>query len=158
MADKNICGPIPEALHDKVRQEIERDAITTKEFLRKVIEEHFMEKGVDHMAARTIAVQVSDDFFKRLKRAVGKKGCKQKDFLMEAIERAILEVESTMQADEQEDMEISGELAPAEESETEQNGENPEEATEDEEMELDEENNPEQIEEEGEPESEEASA
>lgn len=158
MAEKNICGTIPVELHERVRQEIERDEITTKEFLRKVIEEHFMEKGVDHMAARTIAVQVSEDFFQRLKRAVGIKGCKQKDFLMEAIERAILEVERTIQAEEQEDMEISEQQVIAEESWTEQSGENPEEAAEDAEIDLETENNPEQITEEGESEYEEVSA
>lgn len=155
MAEKNICGTIPVELHERVRLEIERDEITTKEFLRKVIEEHFMEKGVDYMAARTIAVQVSEDFFKRLKRAVGIKGCKQKDFLREAIERAILEVERTMQAEEQEDMEVSEELTPAEESGEEENVGNPEYAAE---MDLDAGNNLEQIDEDGEPEYEEVSA
>lgn len=89
MEEKNICGTIPIGLHEKVRREIERDEITTKEFLRKVIEEHFMEKGVDHMAARTVAVQVSEELFKRLKWVVAKKKCKQKDFLLEIIESAI---------------------------------------------------------------------
>ena len=61
MEMKNICGKIPMDLHAKVRQEIEQREISTQEFLQQVIEEHFMEKGVDAMAARTIAVQVTED-------------------------------------------------------------------------------------------------
>ena len=91
---KNICGKIPADLHEKVRQEIEQEVITTSEFLRKVIEEHFMEEeGAVSMAVRTIAVQVSEKFFSRLKAVVAHKGCKQKDFLITVIERAIMEAE-----------------------------------------------------------------
>lgn len=78
---KNICGKIPLELHAKVRGEIEQREISTQEFLQQVIEEHFMEKGVEQMAARTIAVQVTEELFGRLKAAVAWKGCKQKDFL-----------------------------------------------------------------------------
>ena len=91
---KNICGKIPLDLHAKVRQEIEQRDISTQEFLQQVIEEHFMEKGVDSMAARTIAVQVTEELFGRLKAAVAWKGCKQKDFLISIIENAIAQVEA----------------------------------------------------------------
>lgn len=101
MEEKNICGSIPKELHDKARQEMDRDEITTKEFLRKVIEEHFMEKGANHMAARTVAVQVSEELFKRLKRVVAKKKCKQKDFLLEIIESAIAREEEEILRKEQ---------------------------------------------------------
>ena len=46
------------------------------------------------MAARTIAVQVTEELFGRLKAAVAWKGCKQKDFLISIIEKAIEEVEA----------------------------------------------------------------
>lgn len=91
---KNICGKIPLDLHAKVRQEIEQRDISTQEFLQQVIEEHFMEKGVSSMAARTIAVQVTEELFGRLKAAVAWKGCKQKDFLISIIENAIAQVEA----------------------------------------------------------------
>jgi chromatin remodeling complex protein RSC6 len=93
MEMKNICGKIPMELHAKVREEIEHREISTQEFLQQVIEEHFMEKGVDSMAARTIAVQVTEELFGRLKAAVAWKGCKQKDFLISVIEKAIDEIE-----------------------------------------------------------------
>lgn len=93
MEMKNICGKIPLELHAKVRGEIEQREISTQEFLQQVIEEHFMEKGVEQMAARTIAVQVTGELFGRLKAVVAWKGCKQKDFLISIIEKAVREIE-----------------------------------------------------------------
>lgn len=93
---KNLCAKIPLNLHEKVRQEIEQREISTQQFVQQVIEEHFLEKGVDQMTARTIAVQVSEDLFERLKAVVRQKKIKQKDFLIGAIERAIREVEEEL--------------------------------------------------------------
>lgn len=97
---KNICGKIPVELHTRVRQEIEQKEISTQEFLQKVIEEHFMEKGVDSMTARTIAVQVSEELFARLKAVIAKKRCRQKEFLIEVIEKAIAQAEDEIRETE----------------------------------------------------------
>lgn len=92
---KNICGKIPLELHAKVRQEIEQREISTQQFIQQVIEEHFTEKGGQvSMAVRTVAVQVSEELFARFKAAVAKKGCRQKDFLIALIEKAIEEIEA----------------------------------------------------------------
>lgn len=92
---KNICGKIPLELHTKVRQEIEQREISTQQFIQQVIEEHFTEKGGQvSMAVRTLAVQVSEELFARFKAVVAKKGCKQKDFLIALIERAVEEIEA----------------------------------------------------------------
>lgn len=129
MEMKNICGKIPLELHAKVRGEIEQREISTQEFLQQVIEEHFMEKGVEQMAARTIAVQVTEELFGRLKAAVAWKGCKQKDFLISIIEKAIEEVEA-----EQENARREKEALASQEEETEEGSEEaegePEEAEE----------------------------
>lgn len=114
MEMKNICGKIPLELHAKVRGEIEQREISTQEFLQQVIEEHFMEKGVEQMAARTIAVQVTEELFGRLKAAVAWKGCKQKDFLISIIEKAIEEVEAE-QENARREKEAEGEPEEAEE-------------------------------------------
>lgn len=53
MEMKNLCGKIPVALHLKVRAEIEQREISTQQFIQQVIEEHFMEKGVNRMEARS---------------------------------------------------------------------------------------------------------
>lgn len=118
MEMKNICGKIPLELHAKVRGEIEQREISTQEFLQQVIEEHFMEKGVEQMAARTIAVQVTEELFGRLKAAVAWKGCKQKDFLISIIEKAIEEVEA-----EQENARREKEALASQEEETEEGSE-----------------------------------
>lgn len=97
---KNLCGKIPVELHIKVRQEIEEREISTQQFIQQVIEEHFTEKGGQvSMAVRTLAVQVSEELFARFKAAVAKKGCKQKDFLIGIIEKAIEEIENEMKLD-----------------------------------------------------------
>ena len=87
---KNICGKIPKDLHEKVREEIELTESSTQKFIQQVIEEHFERlagKGEMSMGtARTIAVQVSEELFQRLKTVIAKKGMKQKDFLIQIIE------------------------------------------------------------------------
>ena len=116
MEMKNICGKIPIELHAKVREEIEYREISTQEFIQQVIEEHFMEKGVNAMAARTIAVQVTEELFRRLKAAVTWKGCKQKDFLINVITKAIEDVEAEMEQKASQDVEQDVPDLPDEES------------------------------------------
>lgn len=116
---KNICGKIPLELHTKVRQEIEERQISTQEFIQQVIEEHFMEKGEMNMVKRTIAVQVSEEFFARLKKAVAWKGMKQNAFLISVIEAAIKEAEALMEAEEQESLTDAEEAVNGEMSEIE---------------------------------------
>ena len=105
MKMKNICGKIPIELHAKVRKEIEHREISTQEFIQQVIEEHFMEKGVDAMVARTVAVQVTEELFRRLKAAIAWKGYKQKDFLLHVITKAIEDVEAEMEQKASQDVE-----------------------------------------------------
>ena len=84
MEMKNLCGKIPVALHLKVREEIEQREISTQQFI----------SNLKHR-------QVSEQLFTRLKNVVAWKGCKQKEFLISVIEKAIEEVEAEMkQADE----------------------------------------------------------
>ena len=94
---KNICGKIPVELHEKVRAEIEETETSTQIFIRQVIEEHFNRlegKGEESMEKRTLAVQVTEELFQRVKWAVTKEGIKQKDFIIRIIEKAVEEVEA----------------------------------------------------------------
>lgn len=87
---KNICGKIPLELHEKVREEIELTESSTQLFIQMVIEEHFMKKGAMSMAeARTVAVQVSEELFGKLKAVLVRNKWKQKEFLISILERAI---------------------------------------------------------------------
>ena len=102
---KNICGKIPMDLHEKVREEIELTESSTQKFLQQVIEEHFDRlegKGEISMGAvRTVAVQVSEELFQRLKVVIGKKHMKQKDFLIQIIEEALEKAEAEWQSKDQ---------------------------------------------------------
>ena len=101
---KNICGKIPVELHEKVRAEIEEKETSTQIFIRQVIEEHFNRlegKGEESMDKRTLAVQVTEELFQRVKWAVTKEGIKQKDFIIRIIEKAVEEVEAKWQELEQ---------------------------------------------------------
>ncbi len=94
---KNICGKIPVELHEKVRAEIEERETSTQIFIRQVIEEHFNRlenKGEESMEKRTLAVQVTEELFQRVKWVVAKEGIKQKDFIIRIIEKAVEEVEA----------------------------------------------------------------
>ncbi len=94
---KNICGKIPVELHEKVRAEIEERETSTQIFIRQVIEEHFNRlenKGEESMEKRTLAVQVTEELFQRVKWAVTREGIKQKDFIIRIIEKAVEEVEA----------------------------------------------------------------
>lgn len=74
---KNICGKIPVELHEKVRAEIEEKETSTQIFIRQVIEEHFNRlegKGEESMEKRTLAVQVTEELFQRVKWVVAKEG------------------------------------------------------------------------------------
>ena len=101
--------------------------------------------------ARTIAVQVSEELFQRLKTVIAKKGMKQKDFLIQIIEEALEKAEGEWQnKDSMEETEpATGESGTEEtqpDEETEPEGENePDEETElKEESEPDEETQPEE--------------
>lgn len=111
---KNICGKIPLALHEMVRQEIEETQSSTQRFIQQVIEEHFS-RGEMGMEKRTLAVQVSEELFGRLKTVIAKMGCKQKDFLIGIIEQAIAEEEARLGLAEPQVAEITEETEHPEE-------------------------------------------
>ena len=163
---KNICGKIPMDLHEKVREEIELTESSTQKFLQQVIEEHFNRlegNGEISMGAvRTVAVQVSEELFQRLKVVIGQKHMKQKDFLIQIIEEALEKAEAEWQSKEQpeeseqtteesgteetqpeESTEPEGECEPEEESEPEGESEPKEENEPEGESEPKEENEPE---------------
>ena len=117
---KNLCGKIPVELHEKVRAEIEEKETSTQIFIRQVIEEHFNRlenKGEEGMEKRTLAVQVTEELFQRVKWAVAKEGIKQKDFIIRIIEKAVEEVEAKWQElDQPEEIEETDNLEEAEDT------------------------------------------
>ena len=117
---KNICGKIPVELHEKVRAEIEEKETSTQIFIRQVIEEHFNRlenKGEEGMEKRTLAVQVTEELFQRVKWAITMEGVQQKDFIIRIIEKAVEEVEAKWQElDQSEEIEETDNLEEAEDT------------------------------------------
>ena len=119
MEMKNICGKIPVELHEKVKLEVEELGISIPKYLEMVIEEHMTRKGEKTNMAdlRTVAVQVTEDLFSRLKAVLAKNGMKQKDFLIGLIEEALEKEEARWKAESEEaeeTEETEGEPAEAE--------------------------------------------
>ena len=104
MEMKNICGKIPVELHEKLKLEVEELGISIPKYLEMVIEEHMTRKGEKTNMAdlRTVAVQVTEDLFSRLKAVLVRNGMKQKDFLIGLIEDAIEKEEAKWKAESEE--------------------------------------------------------
>ena len=120
MEMKNICGKIPVELHEKLKLEVEELGISIPKYLEMVIEEHMTRKGEKTNMAdlRTVAVQVDEELFSRLKAVLAKNGMKQKDFLIGLIEVALEKEEAKWKA-ESEETEEEPEAEDAEPEETE---------------------------------------
>lgn len=90
---KNLCAMIPETLHTQARMEQEQLNLTLSQYVEMVLKQHF-ENGGKEMAdgtTRTLAFQVSEELFERIKVYLKKKGLKQKDFVIGLIEQALAE-------------------------------------------------------------------
>ena len=111
MEMKNICGKIPVELHEKLKLEVEELGISIPKYLEMVIEEHMTRKGEKTNMAdlRTVAVQVTEDLFSRLKAVLARNGMNQKDFLIGLIEDAIEKEEAKWKAESEEAEETEGE-------------------------------------------------
>lgn len=134
---KNICGKIPLDLHEKVRAEIELKESSTQLFIQQVIEEHFNRlegKGEEKMEKRTLAVQISEELFQRVKWAVAKERAKQKEFITAIIEKAVAEVEAKWQELERAEVEAEPQSEAPEETELQEEPIEAEEAEEEQEM------------------------
>ena len=128
MEMKNICGKIPVELHEKLKLEVEELGISIPKYLEMVIEEHMTRKGekTDMADLRTVAVQVTEDLFSRLKAVLARNGMKQKDFLIGLIEDAIEKEEAKWKAESEEAEETEMEDPETAESEPDEESAEPE--------------------------------
>lgn len=92
---KNLCAMIPETLHTQARTEQEQMNLTLSQYVEMVLKEHF-ENGGKEMAkgTRTLAFQVSEEFFERIKTHLKVTGLSQKDFVLGLIEQALKDAET----------------------------------------------------------------
>ena len=92
MADKkNLCAQIDTALHTRVRQEQERSGQTLSEYVEQLIQNYYDMKENTKMTGdmRTMAIQLPEELFKRLKAYLKKNNLKQKQFIIGLIEDAL---------------------------------------------------------------------
>ena len=90
---KNLCAQIPESLHARVRDEQEHLGQTLGAYITQILTEHFeqKEKGGKAMSenTRTLAFQVSEDLFGRLKAYLAAHHISQRQFVLGLIEEAL---------------------------------------------------------------------
>ena len=85
MADKkNLCAMIPADLHARVRQEQEQSGQTLSEFVEQLITDYYKMKENTKMTGdmRTMAIQLPEELFGRLKAYLKKNNLKQKQFII----------------------------------------------------------------------------
>ena len=101
MADKkNPCAQIDTALHTRVRQEQERSGKTLSEYVEQLITDYYKMKENVKMTGdmRTMAIQLPEELFERLKAYLKKNNLKQKQFIIRLIEDALEEDEANIAA------------------------------------------------------------
>ena len=104
---KNLCAMIPADLHARVRQEQEQSGKTLSEFVEQLITDYYKMKEGTKMTGdmRTMAIQLPEELFERLKAYLKKNNLKQKQFIIGLIEDALEEdeaEENSVQSDKEE--------------------------------------------------------
>ena len=91
---KNLCAPIPESLHEKVRQKQGESGKNLGEYMTWLITEFYKQEGVTMMKGdqRTVAFQVDSELFEKFKEFLKTKGIKQNAFFVDCILKALNEV------------------------------------------------------------------
>ena len=86
---KNLCAPIPLSLHQRLRTEQEQRGQTLADYITDILREHF--EGGKTMAngTRTLALQIPEELFIRIKEHLSKYGLTQKEFIIGLIEAAL---------------------------------------------------------------------
>ena len=104
---KNLCAMIPADLHARVRQEQEQSGKTLSEYVEQLITDYYKMKEGTKMTGdtTTLATQIPEELFERLKAYLKKNGLKQRQFIIGLIEDALEEdkVEDTAEQPETEE-------------------------------------------------------
>ena len=119
---KNLCAPIPEELHARVREAQEASGQTLGQYMTWLIQTFYdnqnKEENTMNADKRTVAFQVPGELFEKFKDYLQERGIKQNAFFLDCIHRALAEA--------QEECKAAGDTA--NEGHVEQEGRLPEEA------------------------------
>ena len=91
---KNLCAQIPVSLHQRIREEQTKAERSLSEYITEILTQYY-EGGVNMTGTRTLAVQISEELFQKLKDHLAaeseRQGRKisQKEFLLGLIEQAL---------------------------------------------------------------------
>lgn len=126
METKGITCKIPLDLHNRISGEMREKELTVSQYIELVIREH-MDGGIAMGKTRTLAFQVSEELFQRIKDYLDRyeqtyrRKLTQKEFVISLIEQALEEAEEEFEAAgvarQEEQAEEGGEAAEAPETE-----------------------------------------
>lgn len=120
---RGITVKIDAELHSQVKAEVEAQGLTMSQYIESVLTEHFNHaEGEEKMmgATRTLAFQVSEELFQRVKEYLRKTGITQKQFVIGLIEDELERFEMSEKEEQEEDSEQEDE----DEEELDEDGQN----------------------------------
>ena len=98
---KNLCAPIPEGLHARVREAQEASGQTLGQYMTWLIQtfyDHQKEENTMNTDKRTVAFQVPGELFEKFKDYLQERGIKQNAFFLDCIHRALAEAQEEREA------------------------------------------------------------
>lgn len=105
METKGITCKIPLDLHSRISEEMREKELTVSQYIELVIREH-MDGGIHMGKTRTLAFQVSEELFQRIKDYLDRyeqtyrRKLTQKEFVIGLIEQALQEADEEFEAAE----------------------------------------------------------
>ncbi len=100
---KNLCVQIPTQLHQKVAVNKEQSGLTLNQYVVQLITEYYEMKELkpNMTHTRTLALQISEELFARIKRHVdATQHLTQRAFITQLITKALDEIEAQEQINE----------------------------------------------------------
>ena len=101
---KNLCAPIPEGLHARVREEQEASGQTLGQYMTWLIQTFYDNQNKEETTMngdkRTVAFQVPGELFEKFKDYLQERGIKQNAFFLDCIHRALAEAQEEREAAE----------------------------------------------------------
>ena len=103
METKGITCKIPLDLHSRISEEMREKELTVSQYIELVIREH-MDGGIHMGKTRTLAFQVSEELFQRIKDYLDRyeqtyrRKLTQKEFVIGLIEQALAEADEEFEA------------------------------------------------------------